>query len=66
MINIRKFIDKVASMEGRQGSTVVLPIIEARALRDEISKLIIDRYEEAPQPTKTDDVIQVELKGSKW
>ena len=32
MIHIKKFIDKIANMEGRQGKDVVLPIHEARAL----------------------------------
>ena len=68
MIHIKKFIDKVASQEGRQGRDVVMTIADARALRDEISKLIIDKYEEKSKATATEDVgvLQVELKGGKW
>jgi hypothetical protein len=67
MIHIKKFIDKVASQEGRQGRDVVMTIADARALRDEISKLIIDKYEEKSKATTEDvGVVQVELKGGKW
>jgi len=67
MIHIKKFIDKVASQEGRQGRDVVMTIADARALRDEISKLIIDKYEEKSKATIEDvGVVQVELKGGKW
>jgi len=68
MIHIKKFIDKVASQEGRQGRDVVMTIADARSLRDEISKLIIDKYEEKSKATTTEDVgvVQVELKGGKW
>jgi len=68
MINIKRFIDKVTSQEGRNGRDVVLTIADARALRDEISKLIIDRYDESTkkEPTLNNDVIQVEMKGGKW
>lgn len=65
MIHIKRFIDKVASMEGRQGRDVILSISDARALRDEISKIILDQYE-APAKSKQDDIINVEVKGGKW
>lgn len=65
MINIKRFIDKIASMEGKQGRDVVLPISDARALRDEITKLLLDQREIKPnQPTN--EIIQVEMKGEKW
>ena len=67
MIHIKKFIDKVASQEGRQGRDVVMTIADASSLRDEISKLIIDKYEEKSKVTTEDSgVVQVELKGGKW
>lgn len=65
MINIKRFIDKIASMEGRQGRDVVLPISDARALRDEITKLLLDQHESKPAQT-TNETIQVEMKGEKW
>jgi hypothetical protein len=70
MIHIKRFIDKIASMEGKQGRDVILPITDARSLRDEIAKLIIDRHGEAvaettPKP-QNNEVIQVEVKGGRW
>jgi predicted transcriptional regulator len=68
MINIKKFIDRVATIEGRQGKDVVITLVEARALRDEISKLIIDLQElKESQPAANEpEVIQVVYKGGKW
>jgi hypothetical protein len=67
MINIKKFIDKIASMEGKQGRDVVLPITEARALRDEITKLLLDQRENTPNPSQRDnEPIQLEVKGGRW
>ena len=65
MINIQRFIDKIASIEGRQGKDVVLPISEARSLRDEITKLLIEQKQTSTQ-SKTDEVIHVQVAGGKW
>ena len=65
MINIKRFIDKIASMEGKQGRDVVLPISDARALRDEITKLLLDQREIKPTQ-QANEVVQVEIKGGKW
>lgn len=61
MIQIKKFIDRVSAMEGRQGKDVVIPLTEARMLRDELAKLIIDRYEQ--KKDVSDDIIQVQVTG---
>lgn len=65
MIQIKRFIDKIASMEARQSKDVVLPIADARALRDEITKLVIEQ-KEAGNTTNKDDVIEVVMRGGKW
>ena len=65
MIHIKRFIDKIASMEGKQGRDVVLPISDARALRDEITKLLLDQRE-TNTTQKTNEVVQVEMKCEKW
>jgi hypothetical protein len=65
MIQIKRFIDKIASMEARQSKDVVIPIADARALRDEITKLLIDQKEAVPASNK-DDVIEVIMRGGKW
>lgn len=63
MSQIKKFIDKVANAEGRQSREVLLPIVDAKELRDEIMKLLLDQREKA---TGNDEVITVVVNGGKW
>lgn len=62
MSQIKKFIDKIATMEGRQAREVVLPMHDAKELRDEITKLLLDQR----NTSKPEEVIDVVLNGSKW
>lgn len=66
MLHIKRFIDKVSVMESRQGKDVVIPISEARILRDELSKLIIDNYELLQNKVVSEPVLQVELNGGRF
>lgn len=66
MLHIKRFIDKVSVMESRQGKDVVIPISEARILRDELSKLIIDNYELLQNKVVAEPVVQVELNGGRF
>jgi hypothetical protein len=67
MINIKRFIEKVSYVEGRHGKDVVLPITEARILRDELATLLVDHYEAKKQESKApEQVIQVEVTGGKF
>lgn len=68
MILIKRFIDKVSATEGKTGSNVILPLDEARMLRDEIAKLLSDNYELLNNKKESLDnaVIQVEVNGGKW
>jgi hypothetical protein len=68
MINIKKFVDKVASIDARSGRDVVLSVGEARMLRDEITKLLADRIDRLSNTSNHEsaDVIKVELTGGKW
>jgi hypothetical protein len=66
MIHIKRFIDKVSSIEGRQGKDVVIPIAEARGLRDELAKLLIDRVEANNTKESTPEVIEVQIVGGKF
>jgi hypothetical protein len=63
---INKFIDKVSLIEARQGKDVVIPIIEARGLRDELSKLLNDLYEKQKKHVVEEPVLKVEIKGMKF
>ena len=61
MIQIKKFIDKVSYVETRQGKDVVIPMSDARGLRDELAKLLADQLEsmkDAPE-----EIIQISVSG---
>ena len=61
MIQIKRFIEKVSLIEGRQGKDVVIPVSDARGLRDELAKLLVDHYE--MKRDSPEEVIQVQLTG---
>jgi len=65
-MHIKRFIDRVASIESRQGKDVVIPLSDARGLRDELAKLLVDHYEVTERKKNTSEVIQVELVGGKF
>lgn len=66
MIHIKRFIDKVSYIENKQGKDVVIPLAEARGLRDELAKLLVDRYEIAEGKKNVPDVIEIEIVGGKF
>lgn len=67
MIHIKKFIDRVSLVESKHGKDIILPISDARGLRDELAKILVDNFEisnskkNEPEPT-----IKVELKGGSF
>ena len=61
MINIKRFIDRVSSMDQNPGKSLVLPIDEARQLRDEIVKLMADKLND--RINAPEDIIKVEVSG---
>jgi hypothetical protein len=65
MIIIKRFIDKVSSTKG---NNLVLPLEEAKMLRDEIAKLIADNYEllNNKKVADSNNVVQLEINGGKW
>ncbi len=67
MIHLKQFIDKMAVVESRQNRDVVLPINEARGLRDDIVRLLADLHElSKKQPAASDEIIKVEVKGGSF
>jgi hypothetical protein len=69
MINIKNFIDKVSAVEGKGKRDIVLPLEEARALKDELSKLLLDLHSlNSRHSTKIElpDSIVVDMVGAKW
>jgi hypothetical protein len=63
MVNIKRFFDRVSALDQNSGKSLALPAHEARALRDEIIKLMADKLEAREQ---SQDVIQVEIVGGKF
>jgi hypothetical protein len=61
MNQIKKFIDKIAVMEGRQAREIVLTMNDAKELRDEITKILLDQRENGQSET-----IKVVMSGGKW
>jgi hypothetical protein len=53
-------------MEARQGKDVVIPLSEARGLRDELSKLLADNYELLQNKSTIEPIYQVEINGGKF
>lgn len=64
MIHLKRFIDKVTHVEARQGKDVVLPIADARGLRDELAKMLADQLES--KENAPEEVIQVVVKGGSF
>ena len=64
MLHIKRFIDKVAVAEAKQTKDLVLPLSDARGLRDELSKLLSDLYELSQDQSKSkdSDIVQIEIK----
>lgn len=63
-MHIKKFIDKISAMESKQNKDVVIPMQEARYLRDEIAKLLADLHSSKEQ--KTEEVLKVEITGGSF
>lgn len=65
MVNIKRFLDKITHLEGKNTRDVVLPIADARGLRDEIAKLLSDLHA-LNSKNSSNDIIKVEITGGKF
>ena len=66
MIHIKRFIDKVSYTESRQSKDLVLPMADARGLRDELAKLLADLHNNNTQATTKEETIDVQIVGGKF
>ena len=66
MIYIKKFIDKISLIESRQGKDVILSMVEARGLRDELAKILVDQFNNNQSKVQEEPIIQVEVKGGSF
>jgi hypothetical protein len=62
MSNIKKFIDKIVTAEGRQAREVIMTLNDAKELRDELLMILLDQRENVKEP----ETIQVVMSGGKW
>lgn len=75
MINIKRFIDKVTSMENRR-KDIILSLDEARSLKDEITQILADLHvlnsrsfnvNNANRDTgASNEPIKIEVNGGRW
>jgi hypothetical protein len=66
MIHIKKFMDKMSVVESRMNKDVILPILDARGLRDDIAKLLADCHELTQEQNKEPNIMQVQVKGGSF
>jgi hypothetical protein len=66
MIHIKKFMDKMSVVETKMNKDVVLPILDARGLRDDIARLLADLHELSINNNNKNDVIDIQIKGSSF
>ena len=64
MIHVRRFLDKMSVADSKKSKDIVIPIDEARGLRDDIAKLLSDLYEK--EKTKPEPVIEIQVKGGSF
>lgn len=65
MIFIKRFIDKISTYEGKNTKDIVLPLTEARGLRDEVTKLLLE-LNDLKNKKVSDDVIKININGGKF
>lgn len=67
MIHVKRFIDRVSLVEAKQNKDFVMPITEARGLRDELAKLLVDLHKlSTPDKKAEEPTFQVEFKGGSF
>lgn len=64
MIQIKRFLDKMSVAESKKTRDIVIPIDDARGLRDEIAKLLSDLYER--EKNKPEPIIELQVKGGSF
>jgi hypothetical protein len=65
MMHINRFMDKMTVADGKQSKDLVLPMTDARGLRDDIIRLLSDLHEMSKNKNQ-DEVLQVEIRGGSF
>lgn len=67
MIHIKRFIDRVSMLESRQSKDFVMTISDARLLRDELSKILVDMVNLSNEAKNIEEpILKFEVRGSKF
>lgn len=66
MVHIKRFFDRVSNLESKRTKDLVLPMSDAKLLRDEIAKLLLDLNECQNKDRDKEEVIKVEITGGKF
>lgn len=67
MLHVKKFLTKMSLVESRQNKDVILPIADARGLRDELTQLLADLHELNRQKNfQNSDTVKVEISGGSF
>jgi hypothetical protein len=63
-MHIQRFIDKIAVAESKQNKDFVMPLADARGLRDELMKILAEYHQwHSTKPQDDIPVLTVEVKG---
>jgi hypothetical protein len=65
-IHIKRFLEKMSAMDSKQNKDLVLPIAEARGLRDDIIKILLDKTTSREQPDLTAKPQEVVISGGSF
>jgi hypothetical protein len=66
MLHIKKFMDKMSVVESKMNKDVVLPITDARGLRDDITRLLSDLHVLSSNKNEKNEVIDIQIKGGSF
>jgi hypothetical protein len=63
MIFIKRFLDKMTAYEGKQSKDIIIPLSDARGLRDDIAKLLLDLNE---KKNNSEEVVKININGGSF
>lgn len=63
MIFIKRFLDKMTTYEGKQSKDIIIPLNDARGLRDDITKLLLDLNE---KKSNNEEVVKINITGGSF
>jgi len=63
MIFIKRFLDKMTAYEGKQSKDIIIPLSDARGLRDDIAKLLLDLND---KKNNSEEVVKININGGSF